>query len=92
MNAFKIECSAATDEYVVNALSENNIKHAVKGIKYINDYGQDINEGDIDNGSGDPAKMLAGIIIELECETDESTLEGLLEAVADFEGISLAII
>lgn len=92
MNAFKIECSAATDEYVVNALSENNIKHAVKGIKFINDYGQDINEGDIDNGSGDPAKMLSGIIIELECETDESTLEGLLEAVADFEGISLAII
>ena len=28
--------------------------------------------------------MLAGIIIELECETDETPLEGLLEAVTDF--------
>ena len=91
MNSFNIECSAATDEYVVNALNEKGIKHVVKGMKFLNDHGQEIEEADIDNNSGNPAKMLAGVVIELECDTDEGTLEGILEEVSDFEGVSLVI-
>ena len=92
MNSFNIECSAATDEYVANALSEKGVNHAVKGMTFLNDYGQEIEEAEIDNNSGDPAKMLAGVVIEIECDTDASTLEGILEEVADFEGVNLAII
>lgn len=91
MNTFNIECSMATDEYVVNALSEKGIAHEVKGMKFLNDHGQEIQESDIDNSSGDPSKMLAGVVIEIECDADEGTLEGILEAVADFEGVNLAI-
>ena len=36
--------------------------------------------------------MLSGVIVEIECDTDEGTLEGILEEVADFEGVSLAIV
>lgn len=92
MNNFNIECSAATDEYVVNALKEKGINHVVKGMKFLNDYGQEIQESEIDNNSGDPAQMLSGVIVEIECDTDEGTLEGILEEVADFEGVSLAIV
>ena len=92
MNSFNIECSAATDEYVVNALKEKGINHVINGLKFLNDYGQEIQESEIDNNSGDPAQMLSGVVVEIECDTDEGTLEGILEEVADFEGVSLAIV
>ena len=92
MNNFNIECSAATDEYVVNALKEKGINHAVHGMKFLNDHGQEIQESEIDNNSGDPAKMLSGAVLEIECDTDEGTLEEILEEVADFEGVSLVIV
>ena len=92
MNSFNIECSAATDEYVVNALKEKGINHVINGLKFLNDYGQEIQESEIDNNSGDPAQMLSGVVVEIECDTDEGTLEGILEEVADFEGVSLGIV
>ena len=63
MNNFNIECSAATDVYVVNDLKEKGINHVVKGMIFLNDYGLEIQDSEIDNNSGDPAQMLSGVVV-----------------------------
>ena len=61
-------------------------------MRFLNDYGQEIAESDIDNASGDPAKMMSGAIIDIESDTDETILDDILQEVADYEGINLAIV
>jgi len=49
-------------------------------------------ESDIDNDSGDPALMVAGVIIEIDCDADEADLEIALQEVASAEGINMEIV
>ena len=92
MSNFRIECSQATDQYVIQALNGKKIKHVVKQISYLNDYGEEIMESDIDNDSGDPALMVAGVIIEIDCDADEADLDIALQEVASAEGINMEIV
>ena len=47
---------------------------------------------DIDNDYGDPALMVAGVIIEIDCDADEADSEIALQEAASAEGINMEIV
>ena len=92
MARFTIENSEASDEHLSMSLRKHGLNFEIVSMKYLNDFGMEIEEAEIDNNSGDPSKMLSGVRIELECEADLAKIEEVISECSNEYGINLEIV
>jgi len=92
MARFTIESSEASDEHLSMSLRKHGLSFEIVSMKYLNDFGMEIDEAEIDNNSGDPSKMLSGVRIEVECEADLAKIEEVMSECSNEYGINLEMV
>ena len=71
------------------SLRKHGVNFEIVSMKYLNDFGMEIDEAEIDNNSGDPSKMLSGVMIEVESEADLVMIEEVISECSSEYGIKL---
>lgn len=80
--------SAFTDEsYITGALDKAQVKYDSLKITFMNDYGMEIAEDDIDESGEDLSRSISGITVSLQIDCNTDKLQSILdELVAETDG------
>jgi hypothetical protein len=83
MQNFNISSGYADPSYLTNALDAASINFENVSVTYLNDYGLEISEEDIDENGEDIARSLSSIMININVNCDSKKLKTILDKLID---------
>ena len=86
MQNFNISSGYADPSYLTNALDAASINFENVSVTYLNDYGLEISEEDIDENGEDIARSLSSIMININVNCDSKKLKTILDKLIDETG------
>lgn len=86
MQNFNISSGYADPSYLTDALDAASISFENVSVSYLNDYGLEISEEDIDENGEDIARSLSSIMINIHVNCDSKKLKTILDKLIDETG------
>lgn len=86
MQNFNISSGYADPSYLTNALDAASINFENVSVSYLNDYGLEISEEDIDENGEDIARSVSSIMINIHVNCDSNKLQTILDKLIDETG------
>ena len=86
MQNFNISSGYADPSYLTNALDAASINFENVSVTYLNDYGLEISEEDIDENGEDIARSVSSIMINIHVNCDSNKLQTILDKLIDETG------
>ena len=86
MQNFNISSGYADPSHLTNALDAASINFENVSVSYLNDYGLEISEEDIDENGEDIARSVSSIMINIHVNCDSNKLQTILDKLIDETG------